>query len=299
MEDDDDVKESRQVDEAAAGELEKQLLAEWATFTQEQEVKEKAKNPYAVGMAQAMKSTGDKPPLEKSTIKKAHEIAKKVEANEDMNEAGINANPFKPGYHIGNPEDISDLETAFREVDMVMDRAASDQEVIDAIHSFSPQIQQQMKDWAMGKVRHNFSGHPQDNLTGLEAIKQDVHPEAQWAEAVHRAFKQGRVEGVSEDKLDPVGKEDDDVNNDGKTDSTDDYLKKRRAAIAKATTGKDSKEEVKESQDLEDLKYLINWNYNKAKLTAVGETNINQERTATGELDELAHMKALLNWKPL
>ena len=38
-------------------------------------------------------------------------------------------------------------------------------------------------------------------------------------------------------KLDPVGKEDDDVNNDGKVDSSDSYLKNRRktvkAAIAK------------------------------------------------------------------
>jgi hypothetical protein len=42
----------------------------------------KAKSPYAVGMAQAMKSTGDKPPLEKSTIKKAHDIAKSVEKSQ-------------------------------------------------------------------------------------------------------------------------------------------------------------------------------------------------------------------------
>ena len=34
-------------------------------------------------------------------------------------------------------------------------------------------------------------------------------------------------------KLDPVGKEDADVNNDGKVDSTDKYLKKRREAIGK------------------------------------------------------------------
>lgn len=39
---------------------------------------EKAKNPYAIGMAQAMKSTGDEPPLKKSTITKAHDIAKAV-----------------------------------------------------------------------------------------------------------------------------------------------------------------------------------------------------------------------------
>lgn len=38
----------------------------------------KSKSPYAVGMAQAMKSTGDQPPLKKATIKKAHDIAKAV-----------------------------------------------------------------------------------------------------------------------------------------------------------------------------------------------------------------------------
>jgi len=44
-----------------------------------QQLHEKAVNPYAVGTAAAMKATGDKPPLKKSTITKAHEIAKKVE----------------------------------------------------------------------------------------------------------------------------------------------------------------------------------------------------------------------------
>ena len=42
----------------------------------------KAQSPYAVGMAQAMKSTGDNPPLKKSTIKKAHDIAKSVEKSQ-------------------------------------------------------------------------------------------------------------------------------------------------------------------------------------------------------------------------
>lgn len=39
---------------------------------------EKVDNPHAIGMAQAMKSTGDKPPLKKSTITKAHDIADKI-----------------------------------------------------------------------------------------------------------------------------------------------------------------------------------------------------------------------------
>jgi hypothetical protein len=39
------------------------------------------------------------------------------------------------------------------------------------------------------------------------------------------------------EKLDPVGDEDDDVDNDGDSDDSDDYLKSRRAAIAKAMSG--------------------------------------------------------------
>jgi len=40
--------------------------------------------------------------------------------------------------------------------------------------------------------------------------------------------------GPISEKMDPVGKEDDDINNDGKVDKTDDYLKNRRKAISKA-----------------------------------------------------------------
>ena len=51
-------------------------------------VAEKAKNPYAIGMAAAMKTTGDKPPLKKSTITKAHDIAKGIEKNEGETDEG-------------------------------------------------------------------------------------------------------------------------------------------------------------------------------------------------------------------
>ena len=44
-------------------------------------------------------------------------------------------------------------------------------------------------------------------------------------------------------KLDPVGKEDGDVNNDGKKDSTDSYLMKRRAAVSAAIKAKGTKKE--------------------------------------------------------
>jgi hypothetical protein len=52
--------------------------------------------------------------------------------------------------------------------------------------------------------------------------------------------------------LDPVGKEDDDVNNDGKTDKSDDYLKNRRKAISASM----KKEEVKDEYARKVDKYL-------------------------------------------
>ena len=45
----------------------------------------------------------------------------------------------------------------------------------------------------------------------------------------------------NEKKMDPVGQEDGDINNDGKKDSTDSYLMKRRKAIGKAIAKKRGK----------------------------------------------------------
>lgn len=51
------------------------------------------------------------------------------------------------------------------------------------------------------------------------------------------------VEEAKKEDMDPVGKEDDDVDNDGDSDSSDEYLKKKRAAIAK-TMSKDKLKEL-------------------------------------------------------
>ena len=53
------------------------------------------------------------------------------------------------------------------------------------------------------------------------------------------------VTTITEKKLDPVGKEDSDVNNDGKVDDSDSYLMKRRKAIKKAM----AKEEIEVVED--------------------------------------------------
>jgi len=51
--------------------------------------------------------------------------------------------------------------------------------------------------------------------------------------------------------LDPVGKEDEDINNDGEVDETDSYLKNRREAIGKAMEGSD-KDEMEEDEEQSD-----------------------------------------------
>lgn len=53
-------------------------------------------------------------------------------------------------------------------------------------------------------------------------------------EAAAKKAKKGKK------KLDPVGKEDKDINNDGKEDSTDDYLLNRRKAVGDAIKKKKS-----------------------------------------------------------
>lgn len=53
----------------------------------------------------------------------------------------------------------------------------------------------------------------------------DKWKDVMYATATKKAMKEA--------KLDPVGKEDEDINNDGKVDSTDDYLKNKRKSISK------------------------------------------------------------------
>jgi len=70
-------------DQITEEELANSLRNQYESFKEAyQNEAKKAQSPYAVGMAQAMKSTGDKPPLKKSTIKKAHDIAKSVEKSQ-------------------------------------------------------------------------------------------------------------------------------------------------------------------------------------------------------------------------
>jgi hypothetical protein len=66
---------------------------------------------------------------------------------------------------------------------------------------------------------------------------------ASWEE-----FSRIVTEAKASKKLDPVGQEDDDVDNDGDSDSSDSYLKKRRSAVGAAIAA-DKKKKVEEALD--------------------------------------------------
>ena len=73
--------------------------------------------------------------------------------------------------------------------------------------------------------------------------------------------------GKKEGKLDPVGKEDSDVNNDGKVDKTDSYLKNRREKIGKAM----AKEEFIREADVDQNEKEIKPMKGKNKVTVMPE----------------------------
>ena len=76
-----------------------------------------------------------------------------------------------------------------------------------------------------------------DPMTG-EPITRGVNTESQIDMAFDKLLGQFADNfSMQVEKLDPVGDEDDDIDNDGDSDDSDDYLKARRAAIAKAMSG--------------------------------------------------------------
>ena len=70
----------------------------------------------------------------------------------------------------------------------------------------------------------------------------------------HRLYDKATSEA-----LDPVGEEDDDVNNDGKVNKTDDYLANRRKAVAKSIADKEKGMMSEEANKLEKKEMLVDF----------------------------------------
>ena len=88
-------------------------------------------------------------------------------------------------------------------------------------------------------TRGAYPGLSESSVALANEICENMIPKVTAEKVFTTLLEEAFTGRVDEKKLDPVGKEDDDVNNDGKTDSTDSYLKNRRKAIGKAMGRKD------------------------------------------------------------
>ena len=152
------------------------------------------------------------------------------------------------------------------------------------------------EDFPKGKNSKTFP-----NTKGLKpgSYSIDIDDENISGEKVHFRVSKDKIimsfnmigEGYGDEKMDPVGKEDGDINNDGKKDKTDDYLKNRRDAISKSTGKKDDKKAVKEEEDdAPDDDVVAKKAAKKAKKKAKGVAGIEKEIEALK--DEKKSLKA-------
>lgn len=120
-----------------------------------------------------------------------------------------------------------------------------------------------LKDWAR-EARSAGGGSGLGGGSKLSRGEDDTIWGSDWESVIDNAAQNFDVD----EALDAVGKEDDDINNDGKVDKTDKYLAKRRQAVGKAI-GKgrmmkeDDEEEEEPMHDYGDVKQLA------AKVSAV------------------------------
>lgn len=104
------------------------------------ELGEKVANPYAIGMAAAMKKTDDKPPLKKSTIVKGHEIAKSIMKNEAMDKVG------KEDDDIDNDGDVDKSDKYLHARRKAIAKALRKESIDEAAEYTMKQLQKKFKD---------------------------------------------------------------------------------------------------------------------------------------------------------
>ncbi len=115
------------------------------------ELGEKVANPYAIGMATAMKKAGDTPPLKKSTIVKGHEIAKSIMKKEAMDPVG------KADADIDNDGDVDKSDKylharrkaigkAIRKEEVELDEAERTKAYLGTVHTNDPDYEKKVKE---------------------------------------------------------------------------------------------------------------------------------------------------------
>jgi len=114
----------------------------------------------------------------------------------------------------------------------------------DKFDMIMQRAQEYIEDY-MGDMDEAYANEPEEEYSDMKTMTKDLSGGINREKKAYAKAQDGdnamAVEAIKAqlmaalgEKMDPVGKEDDDVDNDGDSDSSDEYLKKRRAAIAKA-----------------------------------------------------------------
>jgi len=126
------------------------------------------------------------------------------------------------------------MEGAMKKFFEMFDEGMTDEEVVMEYARRGTQVPEAF----VGKARKQYEGLKKMKLE-LEMSEKEYRNSA--TKMVNNAEEGYEMEeekqlasGLTNEKLDPVGQEDDDVNNDGKVDKTDKYLKNKRKAVSKA-----------------------------------------------------------------
>ena len=127
------------------------------------------------------------------------------------------------------------MEGAMKRFFEAFDQGMTNEEIIQDYASRGTQVPEAF----VANARRQYEGYKKLKLE-LEMSEKEFKNSAtkiinnpEENEVVQGEEKQ-LASGLFNEKLDPVGQEDDDINNDGKVDKTDKYLKNKRKAVSKA-----------------------------------------------------------------
>ena len=177
--------------------------------------------------------------LKKLKMKQAEKMAKK-DVKEEKSSTGGTIDRSKKGVtrHTSNPDRFSD-EPHSEPASQAKSKSAAERAGDKAADKAE---EKQGKAWEKRFGKGSVT-RVKDGKKVSEAKKPDANKNGIPDYAEDGKGKNDLKKKKVKEALDPVGKEDDDVNNDGKKDSSDAYLKKRRAAVGKAVAKKSVKEE--------------------------------------------------------
>jgi hypothetical protein len=131
------------------------------------------------------------------------------------------------------------MEGAMKKFFIMFDEGMTDEEIIQDYAKRGIQVPESF----VANLRKNYKKAKELKLELEMSEKEfknsarDIVNNPEEEEVVQGEDKQ-LASGLFNEKLDPVGQEDDDINNDGKVDKTDKYLKNKREKISKAIKSK-------------------------------------------------------------